>query len=83
MDTIMASSQSPHSIDSNSEQRRRPSKEEAQAAVRTLIEWAGDNPDREGLIGTPERVARAYREFFAGYDQDPLRRLRKRQPTMR
>ena len=67
----MASSQSPHSIDSNSEQRRRPSKEEAQAAVRTLIEWAGDNPDREGLIGTPERVARAYREFFAGYDQDP------------
>ena len=67
----MASSQSPHSIDSNSDKRRRPSKEEAQAAVRTLIEWAGDNPDREGLIGTPERVARAYKEFFAGYDQDP------------
>ncbi len=67
----MASSQLPNSIDINSEQRRRPSKEEAQAAVRTLIEWAGDNPDREGLIGTPERVARAYREFFAGYDQDP------------
>ena len=67
----MASSQSPHSIDSNSDKRRRPSKEEAQAAVRTLIEWAGDNPDREGLIGTPERVARAYQEFFAGYDQDP------------
>jgi GTP cyclohydrolase IA len=71
MDTVMASSQSPHSIDSNSDKRRRPSKEEAQAAVRTLIEWAGDNPDREGLIGTPERVARAYQEFFAGYDQDP------------
>ena len=67
----MVSSQSPHSIDSNSDKRRRPSKEEAQAAVRTLIEWAGDNPDREGLIGTPERVARAYQEFFAGYDQDP------------
>lgn len=67
----MASSQPPLSIDNNSEQRRRPSKEEAQAAVRTLIEWAGDNPDREGLRGTPERVARAYQEFFAGYDEDP------------
>jgi GTP cyclohydrolase I len=71
MDTTMASSQPPLSIDNNSEQRRRPSKEEAQAAVRTLIEWAGDNPDREGLRGTPERVARAYQEFFAGYDEDP------------
>ena len=71
MDTTMASSQLPHSIDNNSKQRRRPSKVEAQAAVRTLIEWAGDNPDREGLKGTPERVARAYQEFFAGYDQDP------------
>ena len=67
----MASSQLPHSIDNNSKQRRQSSKEEAQAAVRTLIEWAGDNPDREGLKGTPERVARAYQEFFAGYDQDP------------
>ena len=71
MDTTTASSQPPLSIDNNSEQRRRPSKEEAQAAVRTLIEWAGDNPDREGLRGTPERVARAYQEFFAGYDEDP------------
>jgi GTP cyclohydrolase I len=71
MDTTTASSQPPVSIDNNSEQRIRPSKEEAQAAVRTLIEWAGDNPDREGLRGTPERVARAYQEFFAGYDKDP------------
>ena len=71
MNTTTASSQPPLSIDNNSEQRRRPSKEEAQAAVRTLIEWAGDNPDREGLRGTPERVARAYQEFFAGYDEDP------------
>jgi GTP cyclohydrolase I len=71
MDTTTASSQPPLSIDNNSEQRIRPSKEEAQAAVRTLIEWAGDNPDREGLRGTPERVARAYQEFFAGYDEDP------------
>ena len=40
--------------------------------MRTLIEWAGDNPDREGLAGTPERVVRAYEEFFAGYNEDPV-----------
>jgi GTP cyclohydrolase I len=49
----------------------RPSQEDAQAAIRTLLLWAGDDPDREGLQGTPERVARAYREYFAGYDTDP------------
>ncbi len=49
----------------------RPSQDEAEEAVRTLIRWAGDNPDREGLAGTPERVVRAYREFFRGYEQDP------------
>lgn len=49
----------------------RPSKAEAMAAVRTLISWAGDNPDREGLLETPDRVVRAYREFFAGYEEDP------------
>ena len=51
--------------------RRRPRRAEAEAAVRTLIEWAGDDPDREGLKGTPERVVRAYEEFFAGYAEDP------------
>lgn len=50
----------------------RPSRSEAEAAVRTLIRWAGDDPEREGLVGTPERVARAYEEFFAGYDLDPV-----------
>jgi len=45
--------------------------EEAEAAVRVLIEWAGDNPDREGLLDTPARVARSYRELFAGYATDP------------
>jgi len=40
--------------------------------VRTLIEWAGDDPGREGLAGTPERVVRAYEEFFAGYNEDPV-----------
>ncbi len=49
----------------------RPSVKEAEAAVRTLIAWAGDNPDREGLIETPKRVVNAYREFFQGYDEDP------------
>ena len=52
--------------------RHRPSRSEAEAAVRTLIEWAGDDPDREGLKDTPGRVVRAYEEFFAGYDEDPV-----------
>jgi GTP cyclohydrolase I len=54
---------------------RRPSRGEAEAAVRTLLLWAGDNPDREGLVDTPARVARAYEEFFAGYAQDPVELL--------
>jgi GTP cyclohydrolase I len=49
----------------------RPSLKEAESAVRTLISWAGDNPDREGLIETPKRVVNAYREFFAGYEANP------------
>jgi len=49
----------------------RPSRAEAEAAVRTLIRWAGDEPAREGLRDTPARVARAYEEWFAGYAQDP------------
>ena len=49
----------------------RPTRGEAEQAVRTLIRWAGDDPDREGLLDTPARVARAYEEFFAGYLQDP------------
>jgi GTP cyclohydrolase I len=47
------------------------SPEEAEAAVRTLIEWAGDDPDREGLLDTPARVARSYKELFQGYEVDP------------
>lgn len=50
---------------------RRPSREEAEAAVRTLIEWLGDDPDREGLKDTPSRVVRAYEELFEGYHHDP------------
>ena len=53
----------------------RPSEEEAREAVRTLLRWAGDDPDREGLLDTPGRVVRAYREWFQGYDQDPVEML--------
>lgn len=55
----------------------RPSRQEAEAAVRTLLRWAGDDPMREGLIDTPSRVARAYEEFFAGYDVDPVALLER------
>lgn len=48
----------------------RPSRAEAEAAVRTLIRWAGDDPKREGLVDTPRRVVKAFEEWFAGYDQD-------------
>ncbi|WP_417319123.1 GTP cyclohydrolase I FolE [Emcibacter sp.] len=49
----------------------RPSRKEAEEAVRTLLRWAGDDPTREGLIDTPKRVVKAYDEFFGGYDEDP------------
>ncbi|MCC7268094.1 MAG: GTP cyclohydrolase I FolE [Caulobacteraceae bacterium] len=48
-----------------------PTQAEAEAAVRVLLRWAGDDPDREGLVDTPARVARSYRELFAGYETDP------------
>ncbi len=53
----------------------RPSREEALKAVRTLLAWAGDNPDREGLKDTPKRVVDAYAEWFEGYDADPAKEL--------
>ena len=54
---------------------KRPSREEALKAVRTLLAWAGDNPDREGLKDTPKRVVEAYDEWFSGYAADPAREL--------
>jgi GTP cyclohydrolase IA len=54
---------------------RKPSRAEAEAAVRTLLLWTGDDPEREGLVDTPARVVRAYEEFFAGYAQDPVELL--------
>jgi GTP cyclohydrolase IA len=56
---------------------QRPSQAEAEEAVRTLIRWAGDDPKREGLLGTPDRVVRAWREFFRGYDQEPQAILKR------
>src|ERR1700712_1797723 len=50
---------------------KRPSRPEAEKAVETLLRWAGDDPKREGLVDTPARVAKAFRELFAGYDMDP------------
>ena len=54
---------------------KRPTQEEAEAAVRVLLAWAGDNPGREGLLDTPKRVAKAFREYFSGYDDDPAEAL--------
>ena len=54
-----------------------PTREEAEEAVRTLIRWAGDNPDREGLRATPARVVRAYEEWFSGYKDDPREYLKR------
>ena len=55
----------------------KPTREQAEKAVKTLIEWAGDDPNREGLVETPKRVAKAYEQFFEGYDLDPEEILRK------
>lgn len=52
--------------------RNKPTREEAEAAVRTLIAWAGDDPTRDGVKDTPKRVAKAYGEFFKGYTEDPV-----------
>jgi GTP cyclohydrolase I len=67
------------------EARDRPSRESAEDAVRTLIRWAGEDPDREGLAETPARMTRAYAEWFGGYGQDPIEILQRtfeaRSPT--
>lgn len=57
--------------------QKRPSRKEAEAAVRVLLRWAGENPDREGLLDTPARVVRAYEEWFRGYQEDPRQHLQR------
>lgn len=74
MDAIITPLQAQHAA---SQTIRRPSKDEAEAAVRTLIAWAGDDPAREGLLDTPKRVTKAFGEFFAGYEQDPAETLKR------
>jgi len=56
---------------------RLPTEQEAEAAVRVLLRWAGDDPEREGLIDTPRRVVRSFTEFFAGYKEDPVALLER------
>jgi len=67
----MDASVRPHVVPTQTEPIKRPSRAEAEAAVRTLIAWAGDDPNREGLVETPRRVASAYEELFSGYGEDP------------
>ncbi len=62
---------------SSSKKFPKPTSKQAEEAVRVLIAWAGDNPDREGLKETPKRVVNAYRDFFAGYEMDPVTILGK------
>lgn len=57
---------------------KKPSRQEAEAAVRTLLAWAGDNPEREGLQDTPKRVVSAFEQYFSGYDLDPIEILERR-----
>ncbi len=59
------------------EDTARPTRAQAEEAVRTLLRWAGDDPEREGLVETPARVTRAYEEWFAGYDHDPVQTLQR------
>jgi GTP cyclohydrolase I len=66
-----------HGDNDHSSAHRRPSRDEAEAAVRTLIRWAGDDPTREGLIDTPRRVVKAYEQLFEGYGKDPSLELER------
>jgi GTP cyclohydrolase IA len=72
---------SPAEVAKNAAGARRPTRQEAEAAVRTLLAWAGDDPEREGLKETPRRVAEAYEEYFSGYGQDAVALLQE--PTFR
>jgi len=77
MDASVKNRQSSLPVLGRGPQVKRPSREAAEEAVRTLISWAGDDPDREGLRETPKRVVNAYREFFNGYTDCPIEALSK------
>jgi len=63
--------------DDNATKDQRPSRDEAEDAVRTLLRWAGEDPNREGLLDTPSRVTKAYGEWFRGYNEDPAEILKR------
>jgi GTP cyclohydrolase IA len=71
MDAILSSHGMIAKAKTETRKVERPSREDVEAAVRTMLAWIGDDPDREGLVDTPARVARAYRELFSGYGEDP------------
>lgn len=62
---------------SRTSRKKKPSQDEAEQAIRTLLRWAGDDPEREGLVDTPKRVALAYKDWFGGYREDPVRYLKR------
>ena len=64
-------------IEAEARPSERPTTAEAEQAVRTLLRWAGDDPEREGLLDTPGRVVRAYRQWFRGYEEDPVAMLQR------
>ena len=64
-------------INAEGEDKTKPSRKEAEEAVRTLLRYIGEDPKREGLVETPKRVVKAYDEFFEGYAQDPAKELEK------
>ncbi len=64
-------------IEAEAQPIERPTTAEAEGAVRTLLRWAGDDPEREGLLDTPGRVIRAYRQWFRGYEEDPVAMLQR------
>ncbi len=65
------------SVSGRQDRASRPSRQEVEAAFRTILRWTGDDPDRDGLHETPARVTRAFEEYFAGYEQDPVAILQK------
>lgn len=75
--TALSATAQPAAGDAATGGATRPSRAEAEAAIRTLILWAGDDPDREGLVDTPKRVVKAYEEWFAGYATDPVDMLQR------
>ncbi|WP_417693859.1 GTP cyclohydrolase I FolE [Roseibium sp.] len=74
MDAVLNTGKNPP-VRKQATELKRPRREEAEAAVKTLLAWAGEDPDREGLLDTPKRVAKAYEELFSGYFEDPTEHL--------